>query len=263
MRRLVKRTLGDDPATRLQESLPELEGHLKGIRGCGFAGNSFDPSIPEIESFPYIRLPPSSPMPPPLLHLSGQCAEVFSVDGCEDPPPPYPGSVDFEETHEQMEPLQCPAWSPNALVSSPATLDEGPVSSGGSVLKVIGPAVILHILVYVSRSLATNAWGARAIEYAVGTGCVASTMMLVKTVRLASTLPKNARTEKKFLTALTVALSAGIPGIGYCICSLALGGSVVGQEFLTQAVSGAVPALFVMFAIQRMRLRIDLAPRET
>ncbi|KAM5539200.1 hypothetical protein V8D89_007073 [Ganoderma adspersum] len=184
---------------------------------------------------------------------------------CENPPPPYrfPGPTGFEDMQERTQPLRHSTQSPDAPVFHPVTPNERSTSGRVSGLRVVGRTIVLHTLFYVTRSLATNAWSTRAIKYAIGIGCLASFMLLVKAFDLADTLleylmrargrsgPLDAGAERKFLTALIVGLSTGIPGIGYCILSLASVGPADDHEFLTQAFSGVVPAFFVVMVTIR------------
>ncbi len=205
-------------------------------------------------------------MSPPSLCLSDLHAEVLSTQvGCEsDPPPPYPDSTVLEAAPEQVQhrvlyPVQS---GPDPPVSS--TADEEPPLPGLS--EMAGPTLALHTLIYVCRSLAKNAWGTRAVEYAIGTGCVvtiASVLLLVKKRRLTAadrhTMPgprrgralrrsewPYAEGEREFVVILTSTLSPGIAGMGYCIRSLVLEGPAEDPAFLVGAFLGGVGALFVV-----------------
>ncbi len=137
--------------------------------------------------------------------------------------------------------------------------------------------LVLSVPTYVESSLGTNTWGTRAIEYAIGTGCVgtaASLLLLVEKHCYADTLLEwklrtadrdgvPGKVELWFLLAYAAALFSSAPGLGYAIRSLNSEVSTEGIAALVQAFWGVVPAvLAVKVAIRWMGPRIGVIVSE-
>ena len=124
--------------------------------------------------------------------------------------------------------------------------------------------LVLNIPSYIVDSLATNAWRTRAIEYAIGAGCVGTAtfvLFLVQKHCFAHTVCRWKRTvrdllgwsgdelETAFLHAFTVILFPIVPGLGHAIRSLASEPTREGLALLSNAIFGCVPAIWMVYVV--------------
>ena len=124
--------------------------------------------------------------------------------------------------------------------------------------------LVLNIPSYITGSLATNAWRTRAIEHAIGAGCVGTVtfvLFLVQKHRFARTVCQWKRAvgdllgwsgdelETAFLHASTVILFPIVPGLGHAIRSLASEPTREGLALLSNAIFGFVPAIWMVYVV--------------